>query len=117
MIHIEPTTIIALNYTCRYCKSCDLLVAHKHEIEHLLTTQLSIANPQLIGDPYVVMGTITRKAWKENVEQPKPPREMLDQISVFKSVYEEFRVTQAGWFRDGVEPPIVEPPPSQEWTK
>jgi hypothetical protein len=36
-IHIDPHYPIALNYTCRYCKSCDLLIAHKHEIEHLLT--------------------------------------------------------------------------------
>lgn len=36
VIHIDPMHLIALNYTCRYCEQCDLLVAHKHEIEHLL---------------------------------------------------------------------------------
>jgi hypothetical protein len=31
----KPMHFIALNYTCRYCQSCDLLMAHKDEIEHL----------------------------------------------------------------------------------
>ena len=28
VIHIDPQQLMVLNYTCRYCKSCDLLVVH-----------------------------------------------------------------------------------------
>jgi 5-methylcytosine-specific restriction endonuclease McrA len=31
LIHVNPKHLIALNYTCRYCRDCDLLIAHKHE--------------------------------------------------------------------------------------
>ena len=37
LIHIDPHVLMALNYTNRYCKRCDLLIAHKAEIEHYLT--------------------------------------------------------------------------------
>ena len=33
MIHIDPDHLIALNKTCRYCTRCDLLIAHRDEIE------------------------------------------------------------------------------------
>ena len=32
-IFIEPHYPVALNYTCRYCDHCNLLIGHKHEIE------------------------------------------------------------------------------------
>ena len=34
LIHVKPMHLIALNYTCRYCRTCDLLIADKHTIEH-----------------------------------------------------------------------------------
>lgn len=36
-IHIEPHYPIILGYTGRYCAACNLLIAHKHEIEANLT--------------------------------------------------------------------------------
>jgi len=47
--------LIALNYTCRYCKSCDLLIAHKHEIEHLLTNLFSQIEPETVGNEYLII--------------------------------------------------------------
>ena len=117
MIHIDPAQIFSLNYTCRYCKRCDLLVAHKHEIEHYMTEMMRSANPKVIGNPYLIMGTVERKIWKENMENPKPPHEMIKHVAVFNSVYNELRVTQTGWFHESVEPGIEEPPPSTEWVK
>lgn len=37
LIHVEPMNLIALNYTKRYCRRCDLLIGHKYEIEQHLT--------------------------------------------------------------------------------
>ena len=28
LIHVEPLHLVALNYTCRYCQACDLLIAY-----------------------------------------------------------------------------------------
>ena len=50
LIHTDPLQLIALNYTCRYCHDCDLLIAHKHEIEHLLTNLFLQFDPEVIGN-------------------------------------------------------------------
>ena len=53
-IHIAPHFPVALNYTCRYCRHCDLLIAHRHEIEHLLTSLFIETNPAIIGNDYLI---------------------------------------------------------------
>lgn len=117
VIHIDPRQLISLNYTCRYCKVCDLLIGHKDQIEHLLTEQMRVMAPEMIGNDYLILGTMERKAWKANLENPKPPHEMLAHIAGFETMYEELRVTQVGWFPKDVEPGIQPPPPSREWVK
>jgi len=62
LIHIDPETLIALNYTNRYCENCDILFAHKHEIEGHLTQLFLQMNPKLIGNNYLVLGTVEKKA-------------------------------------------------------
>ena len=114
-IHIDPKYPIALGYTCRYCKHCDLLIAHKLEIEHLLTMMFRQYEPGAIGNEYLIIGTVEKKAWREGLKQPKEVSEMLAQIHDFKSVYAEIRSTRPGWYGPGQEPPVMEPPQSSEW--
>ncbi len=116
-IYIRPEYPIALNYTCRYCKHCDLLIAHKHEIEHLLTTMFKQLNSDAIGNEYLIIGTVEKKAWSENLQHSKEPLEMISQIHDFKTVYSEIRMTRPGWYGADQEPPVMEPPPSSEWIK
>lgn len=116
-IHIDPHYPIALNYTCRYCRQCNLLIAHKHEIEHLLAQMFSQYNPDIIGNEYLIMGTVEKKAWREGLTHPKAPVEMLAHTALFKAYYQELRHTQPGWYPSGQEPPVQEPLPSQEWVK
>ena len=116
LIHVHPKNLIALNYTNRYCQHCDILIGQKHEIEHLLTEKFLEINPEIIGNDYLVFGTVEKQAWRENINQPKPVNEMPNHISEFKS-YKNLRMTMAGWFRDGQDPPVMEPPPSKEWLK
>ena len=116
-IHIDPEYPIALNYTCRYCKQCDLLIAHKHEIEHLLTTMFKQLDPDAIGNDYLIIGTVEKKAWRENIQNPKEPTEMLSQIHDFKMAHAEIRMTRPGWYGPDQEPPVRKPPQSSEWAK
>jgi hypothetical protein len=117
LIHVEPLHLIALNYTCRYCQDCDLLIAHKHEIEHLLYNVFSQNEPGAIGNDYLILGTVERKAWREGMKQPKAVAEMLAHASDFETYYQELRMTQPGWYGPEQEPPVMEPPPSQEWIR
>ena len=116
LIHIDPIILIALNYTNRYCKRCDLLIGHKHEIDHYLTEMFRGIEPEIVGNAYLIFGTVEKKAWRENMRQPKPLPELRAHISDFKS-YEELRMTMGGWFLEGQEPPVMEPPESTEWVK
>ena len=116
VIRVEPGHEILLNYTCRYCTKCDLLMRNKVEIESHLT-QIFMANaPQVIGNEYFILGTMERKAWRENMHNQRPLSEMLDQVHPFKE-YSEMRRTYGGWFHKDVEPPEEPPPPSEEWVK
>jgi hypothetical protein len=117
MVHIEPMHMIALNYTCRYCQTCDLLVANKPEVEHLLTSLFLQIDPTAIGNEYLVIGTAEKTAWKEGLQKQKEVMEMLPHISDFATYYQELRLTQGGWFHRDQEPPVIQPPPSQEWVK
>jgi hypothetical protein len=115
LIHIDPKYPIALGYTCRYCKHCDLLIAHKLEIEHLLTMMFRQYEPGVIGNEYLIIGTVEKKAWREGLKQPKEATETISQLHDFKTVYAEIRTTRPGWYGPGQEPPVMEPPQSSEW--
>ena len=117
LIHVDPLHLIALNYTCRYCKDCDLLIAHKHEIEHLLTALFSQMDPEAVGNDYLIIGTVEKKTWREGIQQPKGSDEMLPHVSDFATYYKELRFSRPGWYKRDQEPPIWEPPPSREWVK
>lgn len=116
LIHVDPKNLIALNYTNRYCHRCDMLIGHIHEIEHHLTEMFLKIDQDVIGNNYLVFGTVEKKAWRENMNRPKPFDEMRQHIHDFKS-YQNIRMTMAGWFPKGQEPPVMEPPLSMEWVK
>ena len=106
-----------INYTCWYCKDCDLLIAHKHEIEHILTAMFLEVDPQIIGNDYLIIGTVEKETWREGSKQPLSMNEMLLHASDFATYDNELRLTQPGWYGTNQEPPIMEPPESQEWVK
>ena len=117
LIHIDPDRLVALNYTCRYCMACDLLIAHKHELEQYLTAMMANIAPALIGNNYLVIGTVEKQGWQANTIEPKQIGEMVEYVHDFATYYQELRVTETGWFGPGQKPGIRQPPPSQMWVK
>jgi len=75
LIHIDPMNLVALNYTCRYCPHCDLLIAHQGEIEELLARLFAERAPSAIGNDYLMIGTVERQAWREGKDQEPPLRQ------------------------------------------
>ncbi|MFQ5631780.1 MAG: hypothetical protein ACE5I1_23655 [bacterium] len=114
LIHVDPHNLIALNYTNRYCRRCNMLIGHKDEIEHFLTELFMKINPENVGNGYLIIGTLEKKTWRENMHKAKTFAEIQAHTSDFKS-YQEIRMTMGGWFR--AEPPVMEPPESVEWVK
>ncbi|WP_335042989.1 hypothetical protein [Nostoc sp.] len=97
VIHIQPQQLFLLNKQCKYCPSCDLIIAKKQEIEPLMAATFVQTNPQIVGNNYVVMGTVDKKDWKEGDKNLLSPSEMIGRIYVFKDVW-NFEVIPAGWY-------------------
>ena len=87
------------------------------KIEHLLTELFRQYDPEAIGNRYLIIGTVEKGTWREGLAQPKAVAEMLPHASDFAEYYKELRLTQPGYYRADQEPPVMEPPLSQEWVK
>src|SRR6266571_2405677 len=86
VIHIDPTYMFSLNKICRYCPHCDLLIAHQNDVEQFLTAFFTQYNPDVIGNDYLVIGTIERATWKHGTQQPTTMQEMIEALHDFKEV-------------------------------
>lgn len=113
-IHVDPFNPIVLGYTCRYCPDCDLLIAHHDQIEALLANLFAELDPSVIGEDYLVIGTVERKAWREGMKQPKGIDDMLAHLHDFKEVLTvEYR--PAGWYpADEPDEPAARPKPARK---
>ncbi|MEH2109078.1 hypothetical protein [Nostoc sp.] len=54
-------------------------------------------NPQIVGNNYVVIGTVDKKDWKEGDKNLLSPSEMIGRVYIFKDVW-NFEVIPAGWY-------------------
>ena len=86
VIHVDPRNPVSINKTCRYCPTCDLLIAHQHEIEAQLALLFTRHDPSLIGNDYLVIGTQDRADWRRGMKTPLTIQEMLDVLHDFKEV-------------------------------
>ena len=97
-IHIDPMFPLILNKTCRYCPDCDLLIAHKDQLEDSLARYFSQHAPEAIGNDYLVLGTVERDFWKQGARQAHDIRELEQNLHEFKQ-HLEFEV-RYGWMPD-----------------
>jgi hypothetical protein len=86
VIHIDPLQLVALNKTCRYCPSCDLLIAHQDELEAWLAAFFGQQKPEVVGNDYLVVGTEDRAAWRRGTRTPLTTRELLADLHDFAEV-------------------------------
>jgi len=96
-IHVDPFHPIVLDYSCRYCPDCDLLIAHHDQIEALLADHFAELDSSVIGKDYEVIGTVERSAWREGMKQPKGIDDMLAHLHDFKEVL-TIEYQPAGWY-------------------
>lgn len=97
VIHIEPQQLLLLNKQCKYCTNCDLIIVKKREIESLMAFSFSQSIPTIVGNNYLVMGTVDRQDWKEGNQNSLPPSEIIERMYIFKDVW-DFKVIPAGWY-------------------
>jgi hypothetical protein len=68
------------------------------DVEHFLASFFTEQKPEVVGNDYLVLGTLDRPAWKRGTQQQMTLQEMLKALHDFKEVV-TFKVT-GGWVRD-----------------
>ena len=86
VIHVDPFNPVAINKTCRYCPTCDLLIAHKDESEQQLSLLFARHDFTLIGNDYLVIGTQDRADWRRGMTTPVTIQEMLNSLHDFNEM-------------------------------
>ena len=95
-IHVEPAYPTAINKHCRYCPKCDILIVHQDELEHMLTLTYEKRNPEIVGNKYLVLGTLEPSIWRRGKKEPPSMDEIQDHVHDFKKVL-DVEYTPAHW--------------------
>ena len=91
VIHIETPQIFLLNKKCKYCTQCDLIIVKKQELESFM------ANAQVMGNDYLVMGTLDRQDWRQGSKGLLSPKDIIERMYIFEDQW-HFKVIPAGWY-------------------
>jgi hypothetical protein len=95
-IHVDGWGPLVLGKTCRYCTPCELIMAHRDELEAELAHGPAHLAPNAGGKGYLVLGTVERKTWQKGLEGGQPLGEALDHLADFKE-YFDLKVEPGGW--------------------
>src|SRR6266700_2796071 len=72
--------------SCSHCTNCDLLIAHQDDIEDILSRIFTTLNPEIVGNNYLVIGTVERATWKRTMQNQLPIQDTLDALHDFREV-------------------------------
>ncbi|MEW6405009.1 MAG: hypothetical protein AB1649_24700 [Chloroflexota bacterium] len=113
IVHVDPIHPVILNKHCRYCPVCDLLIVHQDELEHLLVLTFEQRAPEVIGNDYLVLGTVDKATWRKQKKEPIPMGQLPELLHDFKEVL-KLQYVPGGWY-PGDQPPAPReaPPPAK----
>ncbi len=86
VIHITPSYPMLLDKISRYCYHCDLIIVHQDQLEERLTAFFKDFKPEVIGNDYIVMGTLNRGELKHETQNGLPTQAMFDHLHNFEEV-------------------------------
>ena len=95
-IHVYPGQPIVLNMNGRYCPHCDLLILHQDKVEELLAAALALQDPELIGNAYLIVGTVERQGWRQAQKEPYYLQAAFENLHDFEEVV-TFKPAHYGW--------------------
>lgn len=97
-IHIDPNVLMTLNMSGPYCPSCDLIILHQDKVEGLLTASFIERDPSIIGNDYLIIGTVERSYWRKASTKGGTYQELFDNLHDFKK-HVQYEV-HYGWMPD-----------------
>lgn len=108
LVHIEECAPLALGKTCRYCSRCELIIAHKDELDAELAHSMARLAPEAVGREYLVLGTLDRKVWKQGLEGKTLQLANLHEHMVQFRDWMRLEVDSGGWR------PVTDSPSGQD---
>ena len=103
LIHVKGADFTILRKICRYCAGCELIIAHQTELEGELAYAFSKRSPGEIENPYLVLGTVDLKFWREGLAKSFALPELQKRTADFRK-YLTFSVEGGGWRPDRRRP-------------
>lgn len=100
VIHVDGAGLVVLRKTCRLCVNCEMLIAHKDEIEPLIAA---------LGDgmdrpEYMVLGTVEPRVWRRGASSTVTVEDLVQHMADFEA-YMNLEVTPGGWHRSADRAP------------
>ncbi len=100
LIFIEELGLMTLGFTSRYCAKCELIVVHQDELEHELAFAFEKTKPEIIGNDYLIVGTVDKKHWKKGLAgETTTLKDILENTADIKE-FLFLEIEPAGWYRD-----------------
>ena len=100
LVHVDPMHPVILNMTAAYCPKDDLLILHKDKLESLLAATFVTRAPEVLGNDYLVVGTIERDASRQAATGELKIGDVFDELHNFKE-YLKFEPVHYGWVYTG----------------
>lgn len=97
LVHVDPRQLLMVNMSAKYCPVCDLLILHQDKLEQMLFAALYSQRPDLIGNKYLVLGTVERKAWRESQKLEYGEQKVFANSHDFKEIV-LIEVEGPGWY-------------------
>lgn len=98
VIHIDDWGLLVLNKECRFCPKCELVVVHQDDLEELLAKAFAQLAPNVVGNEYLVVGTLDRGDWRKSLKQPLTGAETIAALHDF---LQHVKFEQPGWVWTG----------------
>jgi hypothetical protein len=83
----EMPLVVTLNMTCRYCPTCELLIVQQDDLEALMTAYCEDQAPEVMGNEYLLLGTVDTPVWERGAEGTLTPEDLVDHLHDFKDVW------------------------------
>ena len=93
VIHVNPITLVTLRKTCRLCVVCEMLIAHKAEMDNLID---GLRGDQAEAREYLVLGTLELKTWRQGLSGSATAEQIRGHMADFKA-YMQVEVTPRHW--------------------
>ena len=88
VVAVQPDQMAAINKHCRYCPSCDILIAHQDELENMLAITFEKRAPEIVGNEYLVIGTLEPAVWRKREKQDVLIANLPENVHDFKECLE-----------------------------